>query len=88
MNYPAADALMSIFGLVRVEGEMEGFTLPDGTVTTDAAKAAELWAAAFYRAKDAIRQIRPIPGLILNNKPTRNLDEALGECDAILGMGE
>jgi len=67
---------------------MDMFTLPDGTVTSDAGSAAEQWAAAFYIARDALSVIRPVPELILGGKPVRNLDEILCECDGALSIGD
>lgn len=67
---------------------MEAFTLPDGTITTDAGSAAEQWAASFYRAKDALTMLRPVPEKILRGQSVRNLDEILTECDGILSVGE
>ena len=67
---------------------MDAFTLPDGTITTDAGSAAEQWAAAFYMAKDVIAEIRPVPESLIQGKPVRNLDEILLGCDGILSIGE
>lgn len=67
---------------------MDAFTLPDGTVTTDAVSAAEQWSAAFYMAKDVIAAIRPIPEALVRGERVRNLDEALLGCDEILSIGE
>ena len=67
---------------------MDAFTLPDGTMTTDAGSAAEQWAAAFYMARDVIAEIRPIPEKILRGEKVKNLDEALLGCDGILSIGE
>ena len=67
---------------------MDAFTLPDGTLTTDAGSAAEQWAAAFYMAKDALTMLRPIPEIILRGDPVKNLDEILAECDGILSVGD
>lgn len=67
---------------------MDAYTLPDGTITTDAVSAAEQWAAAFYMAKDVIAEIRPIPEAILRGDTVRNLDEVLLGCDGILNIGE
>jgi hypothetical protein len=67
---------------------MDAFSLPDGTITTDAASAAEQWAAAFYMAKDVLHTIRPIPEAILRGDKVRNLDEVLLGCDSVLSIGE
>ena len=69
-------------------GNVESYALPDGTETTDAGRAAEQWAAAFYMAKDVIEEIRPICEALLKRKPVRNLDEVLLACDGILRIGE
>lgn len=67
---------------------MEMYFLPCGTVTENPILAAELWAEAFYQAKDAIKRIRPIPEQILRNVPVRDLDEILAECDKVLELGD
>lgn len=65
----------------------EAYTLPDNTITFDPALAAEQWAAAFYRAKDALQRIRPVPAKLFLGTPIRDLDEILSECDSILKLG-
>lgn len=67
---------------------MNAYTLPDGTITTDASSAAEQWAAAFYMAKDVIAEMRPIPEALIKGQPVRNLDEVLLGCDGVLSIGE
>lgn len=67
---------------------MEMFTLPCGTVTDNPILAAELWAEAFYQAKDALKRLRPVPERVLRGEPVRNLDEILSECDTALAIGE
>lgn len=65
----------------------DAFILPWGNeFTKDPAEAAEAWAEAFHRAVDALELIRPIPERILLNKPVRNLDEILLECDGVIAM--
>ena len=66
----------------------DGYTLPDGLITTDAGHAAEQWAKAFYQVRDALERIRPIPSMILQKKSVRNLDEVYAECDRALNIGE
>jgi len=66
----------------------DAYTLPDGTITTDAAASAERWAEAFYQAKDALNRIRPVPESLLRGEPVKDLDETLAECDQVLVLGE
>lgn len=66
----------------------EAYVLPDKTVTQDSVLAAELWAKAFYKAKDALFSLRLSTERILRNVPVRDLDETLSECDNVLKLGE
>ena len=66
----------------------DGFTLPDGSVTTDAGLAAEQWADAFYTVKDALSRLRTVPERLINDMPIRDLDEILAECDKVLELGD
>ena len=66
----------------------DGFILPDGFVTVDEGYAAEQWAEAFYKAKDALARIRPVPEKMIQGKPVRDLDEILAECDKVLELGD
>lgn len=66
----------------------EGFILPDGLVTEDAALATELWAEVFYKAKDALERIYPVPKRLLSKTPVRNLEEILTECESVLKIGD
>ncbi len=66
----------------------EAFTLPNGAVTEDSGLAAEEWASAFYKLKDALGRLRPIPEQLIRNQPVKDLDETLLECDAALDLGE
>lgn len=67
---------------------MEMYVLPCGAVTDNPKLAAELWAEAFYQAKDALSRIRPMPSMVLQGKPIRDLSETYAECDAVLALGE
>lgn len=58
------------------------FILPDGLPTTDAAVAAEQWAAAFWQAKDALARLKAI----LNVECPGKFDLAF--TDTVLEMGE
>ena len=66
----------------------DGFILPDGSVTTDEGYAAEQWANAFYKMKDALSRIRPVPEKMIWGKSIRDLDEILAECDKALELGD
>jgi len=64
------------------------YALPDRSVTPDPAKAAEEWAKAFYQAKDAINRILPVPSMVLNHLPVRDLREIIEECKEVIKLGE
>lgn len=66
----------------------DGFILPDGSVTTDEGSAAEQWADAFYKMKDALSRLRTVPERLINEIPIRDLDEILSECDKVLELGD
>jgi len=66
----------------------EMYALPCGTVTDNPTLAAELWAEAFYQAKDALKRIRPVPEQLVRGTPVKDLDETLCECDKVLELGE
>lgn len=66
---------------------MECFKLPDGSITKDSILAAELWAKAFYQAKDALERIRNVSENILRKQRVSCLEEILGECDQVLSIG-
>ena len=68
--------------------KQEMYTLPCGTVTDNPKLAAELWAEAFYEVRDALDRIRPVPAMIQNRLPVRNLDEIYAECDRAMKLGE
>lgn len=42
---------------MRKDMKYDAYTLPDGLVTKDAGEAAEQWANAFFKAKDALERI-------------------------------
>ena len=67
---------------------MEGYMLPDNSITSDPIIAAEEWAKAFYQAKDALLRIRPIPEKLIRQEIIRNLDEILAECDKVFDIGD
>ena len=66
----------------------DAFTLPDGTITMDGGIAAEQWAEAFYKVKDALSRLRPVPEALLRGAPVKDLDEVLAECDSVLLLGD
>ena len=67
----------------------EAYALPDNTITTDAVSAAEQWAKAFYKTKDAIRELRSaMETLDYENPDDTALCEALAKCYATLELGE
>lgn len=71
-----------------LEIKMEMYSLPCRTVTDNPKLAAELWAEAFYQAKDALRRIRPVPEQLIKQAHVKDLDETLAECDKVLQLGE
>lgn len=66
----------------------EAYELPDLTITTDPGRAAIQWSEAFYKAKDALARIRPIPEQLIRRQCIMDLPETLAECDAALTIGE
>ncbi len=64
------------------------YTLPCRSVTSNPKLAAELWAEAFYQAKDALANLRAALEVIAEGKPVRNLDEIYLACDAVQNLGE